>query len=425
MPRPAPFITEAVVFGKALVTKAAGGAGDKAAKSIVMKKVWEVFYRFLALGCVSFGGPAAHIGYFQKTFVEKLQWIDVAAYARLVALSQFLPGPGSSQIGFCIGLRRAGLAGAGAAFIGFTTPSFLLLYWLAALPAEAGHWSGGVISGLKLLAVIVLADATLTMFKAFCKERLAAGLMALTSVLLLIAPGLLSQTAALILAAVTGLAFHKTGPAAVFSQRKIAVLPLALFALLFAGLPVLAFSSQWIDLAASFYRAGSLVFGGGHVVLPLLQQSVGESLGADRFLTGYAAAQAVPGPMFSLAAFLGAELSAPALAGALLATLAIFLPGFLLVLGLQGAWESLAARPAVAGAVWGINAAVTGLLLSALYRPVFSSAVHSPVEMALVIAGFFALNRLRAPIWMLVVSFVLIGLVLPFTGARTPAIPAP
>ena len=427
MPRPGPFITEAVVFGEALATKAAGGAGDKAAKSIVMKKVWEVFYRFLVLGCVSFGGPAAHIGYFQKTFVEKLQWIDVAAYARLVALSQFLPGPGSSQIGFCIGLRRAGLAGAAAAFIGFTAPSFLLLYLLAALPAgaEAGHWSGGVISGLKLLAVIVVADATLTMFKTFCKERLAAGLMALTSVLLLIAPGLLSQIAALILAAVTGLAFHKTRAAAVFGQRKIAVLPLALFALLFAGLPVLAFSSQWIDLAASFYRAGSLVFGGGHVVLPLLQQSVGEALGADRFLTGYAVAQAVPGPMFSLAAFLGAELSAPALAGALLATLAIFLPGFLLVLGLQGAWESLAAKPAVAGAVWGINAAVAGLLLSALYRPVFSSAVHSPVEMALVIAGFFALNRLRAPIWMLIVSFVLIGLFLPFTGAWTPAIPAP
>ena len=396
-----------------------------------MQKVWEVFYRFLALGCVSFGGPAAHIGYFQRTFVEKLQWIDGRAYARLVALSQFLPGPGSSQIGFCIGLRRAGLAGAVAAFIGFTTPSFLLLYWLAVLPpgTQAGHGFSGVISGLKLLAVVVVADAVLTMFKTFCAERLAAGLMTLTSALLLIAPGLLSQAAALILAAVIGMAFHKTGPgpgpgpAPAAGQRQIAVFPLALFVLLFAGLPMLAPGSAWLDLAASFYRAGSLVFGGGHVVLPLLQQSAGEALGPDRFLTGYAAAQAVPGPMFSLAAFLGAELWATApLAGALLATLAIFLPGFLLVLGLQGAWESLAARPAIAGAVWGINAAVTGLLLSALYRPVFSSAVHSAGDMALVIVGFFALNRLRAPLWTLVAGFALIGFLLPYTGAWTPAL---
>ena len=146
-----------------------------------MKEVWEVFYRFLALGCVSFGGPAAHIGYFQRTFVEQLQWIDGRAYARLVALSQFLPGPGSSQIGFCIGLRRAGLAGAVAAFIGFTTPSFLLLYWLATLAPGAGHGFSGVISGLKLLAVVVVADAVLTMFKTFCAGRLAAGLMTLTS----------------------------------------------------------------------------------------------------------------------------------------------------------------------------------------------------------------------------------------------------
>ena len=385
------------------------------ATGLFMKKVWEVFYRFLALGCVSFGGPAAHIGYFQKTFVEKLKWIDIEAYARLVSLSQFLPGPGSSQIGFCIGLRRAGLAGAVAAFIGFTTPSFLLLYLLATLEpgAATGHWSGGVISGLKLLAVIVVADATLTMFKTFCAERLAAGIMALTSVLLLIAPGALSQIAALILAAGIGMAFYNSEAAAVAGQGKIAVFPLALFIILFAGLPVLAFSSAWFDLAASFYRAGSLVFGGGHVVLPLLQQSVGEAVGADRFLTGYAAAQAVPGPMFSLAAFLGAELSAAQpLAAALLATLAIFLPGFLLVLGLQGAWESLATKPAIAGAAWGINAAVVGLLLAALYRPVFSSAVHSPIEMALVIAGFFALNRLRVPVLMLVISFALIGLVI-------------
>ncbi len=385
------------------------------ATGLFMKNVWEVFYRFLALGCVSFGGPAAHIGYFQKTFVEKLKWIDIEAYVRLVSLSQFLPGPGSSQIGFCIGLRRAGLAGAVAAFIGFTTPSFLLLYLLATLEpgAAAGHWSGGVINGLKLLAVIVVADATLTMFKTFCAERLAAGIMALTSVLLLIAPGSLSQIAALILAAGIGMAFYNSEAAAAAGQGKIAVFPLGLFIILFAGLPVLAFSSAWFDLAASFYRAGSLVFGGGHVVLPLLQQSVGEAVGADRFLTGYAAAQAVPGPMFSLAAFLGAELSAAQpLAAALLATLAIFLPGFLLVLGLQGAWESLATKPAIAGAAWGINAAVVGLLLAALYRPVFSSAVHSPTEMALAIAGFFALNRLRVPVLMLVISFALIGLVI-------------
>ena len=198
------------------------------------------------------------------------------------------------------------------------------------------------------------------------------------------------------------------------TQERFKFLPLILFFVLFMGLPLIVVMSQWIDIFSGFFQAGSLVFGGGHVVLPLLQQIIGDAISTDRFLLGYAAAQAVPGPMFSLAAFLGAELSpGNQLLGALLATAGVFLPGFLLVLSLQGAWESLAAKPKVAGATWGINAAVVGLLLSALYQPVFISAVTSPIEMALVILGFFALRTMSVPIVMLVIGFGAIGLVLP------------
>ena len=192
-----------------------------------MKKIWEVFWRFLALGCVSFGGPAAHIGYFQKTFVEKLKWLDIDAYAKLVSLSQFLPGPGSSQVVFSIVLRRAGLAGGVAAFIGFTAPSFVLMYFLATLQTsqETEYLFNGVVQGLKLLAVIVVADATLTMFKTFCKEKLSIGLMVFTSAVLLIVPSMWSQIGVLILAAIIGTAFHKTDMPPDSNKRKIAVFP--------------------------------------------------------------------------------------------------------------------------------------------------------------------------------------------------------
>ena len=371
----------------------------------------EVFYQFFALGLVSFGGPAAHIGYFRNTFVEKLKWIDDLAYAKLIALSQFLPGPGSSQLGFAIGIRQAGLLGGVAAFIGFTLPSFFLLYFLAIAQFDNSPDSvfAGIVQGLKLLAVVVVADASYNMFKSFCKETKAVAIAAFTAAALLIFPGLISQIFVLILAAVVGVLFVQAKPSSV-SEGRVSFLPLILFLCLLLGLPFLVGYSDWLQLANDFFFSGSLVFGGGHVVLPLLQQTLGDEVAADRFLLGYAAAQGVPGPMFTLSAFLGAELAPGSpLLGALVATVAIFLPGFLLVLGLQNAWEGLSSKPRVAGAVWGVNAAVVGLLISALYQPVFISAVDSSLAMAAVILGLFALRSLKLPIVLMVALFAAFG----------------
>jgi chromate transporter len=367
------------------------------------------------LGCTSFGGPAAHIGYFRKVFVEQLHWLNETSYARLIALSQFLPGPGSSQVGFAIGLRRGGLWGGAAGFIAFTFPSFLSLYFLSSAGGHSNPYFANVIHGLKLLAVVVVADATLSMFNSFCQERLAVALAVLTAITLLLLPSLWSQIGVLALAALVGTLHRKPVDKPPENQSAFKPLPFILFLVFFVGLPLVAATSQWIDLFFRFYQAGSLVFGGGHVVLPLLQQATGELVPTDRFLLGYAAAQAIPGPMFALAAFLGSELApSDRLLGALIATAGIFLPGFLLVISLQDAWQSWANHPTVAGAAWGINAAVVGLLLAALYRPVFVSAVSEPMEMALVILGLFALRALRLPILFLVLGFAVTGLGLYF-----------
>jgi len=379
-----------------------------------MNKIFEVFWHFLALGCISFGGPAAHIGYFHKHFVQKLNWIDESAYARLIALSQFLPGPGSSQLGFAIGLRKAGLAGGLAAFVGFTLPSFILLFIVATVEiSQSSEFFSGIISGLKLLAVVVVADAVYSMFNSFCKNNLSVSLMILTTVILLLLPGIWTQMLVLISAGFIGAFYGNPSVKNTNTAGHIYKFPLIIFAILLAGLPLLAAYSEEVALFSNFFQAGSLVFGGGHVVLPLLQQLVGDSVTTDQFLLGYAAAQAVPGPMFTLATYLGAEImpSFP-LIGALIATFGVFLPGFLLVLGLHSGWETLASRPRIAGAAWGINAAVVGLLLSALYQPVFISAVHSPLDMAIVIAGFFILRSFKIPIVGIVILFGLAGIFL-------------
>ena len=377
-----------------------------------MTRVFEVFYQFLILGCISFGGPAAHIGYFQTTFVQKLSWLDQQAYVKLVALSQFLPGPGSSQVGFAIGLRRAGLAGGLAAFIGFTLPSFFLLYLLAifALDSRDSIMINGVIQGLKQLAVIVVADASLSMFKSFCKDKLSITLMVISTLCFLVFPSLWIQMAVLALAALAGILLSRSSDK---SQSTLTMLgikrfPLIAFSVLFVGLPFIN-----AELFASFYQAGSLVFGGGHVVLPLLQQTVGEQISNDQFLTGYAAAQAVPGPMFTLATYLGATLlPAEPLTGELLATFGIFLPGFLLIYGLQNTWETLTQNPKVAGGAAAINAAVVGLLVSALYNPVFVSAVTQPLDLIIVVFGFLALRIMKLPMTALVVVMSAIGVLL-------------
>ncbi|HFG2004486.1 TPA: chromate efflux transporter [Vibrio cholerae] len=371
-----------------------------------------IFRTFFALGWVSFGGPAAHIGYFRHTFVEKLRWVSEQEYAQFVALSQFLPGPGSSQVGFAIGYHRGGLAGAWAAFLGFTLPSVLIMLLLAGLSSHLLDTPlfEQVIHGLKLLAIIVVADACLTMYRNFCQQRLTAALCVLTAVAITLAPGLLTQFAVLLLAALVGqarLAPQQPLSTTTFNPSWLALL---LFASLLLGLPLLAASSPLVELFGHFFQAGSLVFGGGHVVLPLLQNALGDSLSTDQFLTGYAAAQAVPGPMFTLATYLGYVLTPETpVVGALIATFAVFLPGFLLLLGVLKNWSALAQRPKVAGAMQGVNACVVGLLLAALYQPVWSSTVHAPLDWAALLVGFFLFKVLRLPLIGMVGSTLLFG----------------
>ena len=388
----------------------------------------QIFIRFFSLGLVSFGGPAAHIGYFRQTFVQELQWLDDKHYGSLVALSQFMPGPGSSQVGFAIGYHRGGLLGGIAAFLGFTLPSFVLLFLLAVTSSQWLEYSitQGVIHGLKLLAVVVVADAILIMFKQFCQRKTAKILMVLSCVVILLQPSMLVQFSLLIIAAIVGryylsAADDKEPLANVSSAQTTEPVQLNFFwlsifvGLLIASLVAIGLSKQagigtLTELFSQFYQVGSMVFGGGHVVLPLLQSSIGDAVNNDQFLTGYALAQAVPGPMFALAAFLGAEIwiSQP-LVGALVATLAIFLPGFLLMLVALKSWHGISSRPKVTGAIAGVNATVVGFLLAALYNPIFSSAVLSPLDMALVVLGFGLFKIFKPNIFILVAGFGVSG----------------
>lgn len=392
-----------------------------------MKTVVGIFWRFFLLGWVSFGGPMAHLSYFRQTFVEKLQWIDEAHYSRLIALSQFLPGPGSSQVGFAIGLARGGQPGAWAAFVGFTLPSFLILFAVALYqpPAEAGFYAL-VVAGLKLLAVVVVADATLGMFQSFCRTRVAQLTAVLTAAVLLLFSTAWMQLLVLALAFTIGWRFFAadetlppTAPvnAPTQSNRWIWVLLGLVGGLIGANLLFPGMLPQILRLLADFMQAGALVFGGGHVVLPLLETVVGSQLTSDEFLSGYAMAQAIPGPMFTFATYLGTLLLPQApLAGALLATLGLFLPGLLLVLALHHSWQAWSMRPAVQGGVGLLNAAVVGLLLATLFTPVFTSAVSAAADMAWVLIGFALLRLYRPHILWLVFGF---GLLLPLMRSAT------
>ncbi|CAK4066657.1 chromate efflux transporter [Vibrio sp. 16] len=374
----------------------------------------SIFKTFFWLGWISFGGPAAHIGYFRNTFVEKLKWLDDKEYGQIVALSQFLPGPGSSQVGFALGYKRDGLGGACMAFLGFTLPSVLIMLVLAVLSSQLTETSAfqNIVHGLKLLAVVVVADATWGMYKNFCKGKLSVALCLATAIALLVFPGIATQMLVLILAGLIGMRFLGVQSPSEPTSFEPSVLPLVLFVVLLVGLPVAANVIPALGLFNDFFQAGSLVFGGGHVVLPLLQNIVGDQLTQDAFLTGYAAAQAVPGPMFTFATYIGYELMPQApISGALIATLGVFLPGFLLLLGVLKNWQSLAQNSKVSGAVNGVNASVVGLLLAALYEPVFTSAVLSPIDLSLVLVGFYLLKQLSLPIVWMVAFFMTAGLV--------------
>ncbi len=370
----------------------------------------EVFRAFLKLGLTSFGGPVAHLGYFRDEFVVRRRWLDEATYADLVALCQFLPGPASSQVGFAIGLGRGGARGALAAFLAFTLPSALLLVTFAAgADALDGPTGLAMIHGLKLVAVAVVAHAVWGMARTLTPDVARAGIALAALMLVTVAGGATAQVGAIALGAVAGLLLcGNDAPRALehapFRVSTTAgVVALAAFALLFAGLPLLVAVTQApaISLFDAFYRAGALVFGGGHVVLPLLEAQVVAAgwTTSDVFLAGYGAAQAVPGPLFSFAAYLGAVSSPvpPPLLGAAVALTAIFLPGFLILVGVLSFWTALRTVPSAQAALRGVNAAVVGILLGALHRPVWTSAVLSLTDVAIAAVGFLLLARWRWP----------------------------
>jgi len=380
----------------------------------------DVFKQFFILGWISFGGPAAHIGYFQKRFVQELNWISQEEYGKLVALSQFLPGPGSSQVCFAIGNVRAGLIGALAAFIAFTLPSFLIMVAIATTASyfADNQWYIAIVNGLKLMAVVIVLDAIYTMSKSFCNNVKAAVLALLSCLSLVLLSSVVAQVLVIVCAGIIGiLLFRNEGePSARVNNQPakstIAWSWLTAFCVLFIALPLIGQHSTLIDIFNKFYQAGSLVFGGGHVVLPLLQEGVGEQLTQGEFLTGYAAAQAVPGPMFTFATYLGFLLlpQTPIL-GAIIATLAIFIPGFLLVLSFQASWSQLMSKPKLANAVKGINAAVVGILAAALINPIAINAISSVIDVILVIAGITILRYFKLSIFILLLFFILTSLI--------------
>jgi chromate transporter len=379
----------------------------------------EVFAAFLRQGLTAFGGPVAHIAYFRREFVEKRGWLSEPAFADLLALAQFLPGPASSQLGMAIGLRRAGYAGLLAAWLGFTLPAGAAMIAFAyLLPMLDVGWGDGVLHGLKIAAAAVVAQAVVAMARNLATGPIRGGIAIGAAAGLILAKGPVPQIMALAAGAVFGLAMLREppplvpdDPVAQKAPHEVSIAALAAFAALLAGLPFLA---GWLDnpllgLASVFYRTGALVFGGGHVVLPLLQSEiVGRSwLDRDTFLAGYGAVQALPGPLFSFAGFVGAaQTVAPGgWAAGVVAILAIFAPSLLLIVGVLPFWDALKLRPAARGALAGVNAVVVGLLFATLWNPVLTAAIDRPSDWLLVAGAFVFLAVARLPPWLVVVGF--------------------
>jgi chromate transporter len=391
-------------------------------RSMDRQPVASVFLAFMQLGLTSFGGPIAHLGYFREAFVVRRRWLDERAYADLVALCQFLPGPASSQVGIGIGLAKAGVPGAFAAWIAFTTPSAIALVAFGyGVAAYQDAIPPGVLHGLKVVAVAVVAQAVWGMARTLTPDAPRITLAVLCAAAVLAAPGPLMQVGVILAGGLIGAALF---PADLDSRRAglgiavgrgMAVTCLVLFAALLLGLPVLAaaYPSHALSLVDSFYRSGALVFGGGHVVLPLLQAEMVPPgwVSNDAFLAGYGAAQAVPGPLFTFAAYLG-TVGGPepnGWVGALICLLAIFAPSFLLVIGVLPYWDKLRHLRVVRKALIGVNAAVVGLLLAALYTPVWISGIVSPADFALALGAFTLLVFWKVPPWLVVVIAVASG----------------
>lgn len=377
----------------------------------------EVFLAFLKLGLTSFGGPIAHIGYFREEFVMRRKWIDEHAFADLVGLCQFLPGPASSQVGFSIGLMRAGYLGALAAWTGFTLPSAALLilfaYGAGALNGPVGT---GLLHGLKLTAVAIVAQAVWGMARTLTPDRPRASVAVAAALIILFSTSSVAQIGAIVLGGIAGLWLCRSEAAAPSGHvdmpvsRRAGTVALAAFFILLAGLPVLRGLTglSGIALFDAFYRSGALVFGGGHVVLPLLREAFVTPawLSDDAFLAGYGAAQAVPGPLFTFAAYLGTVVQPEphGLAGAALGLIGIFLPGILILLGVLPFWDSFRRRAGAQAMMRGVNAAVVGILGAALYDPVWTTTIHSPKDFGIALVGFVLLVVWRAPP-LLVVAF--------------------
>jgi len=384
--------------------------------------VLEVLWVATKLGLTSFGGPIAHLGYFHDECVRRRKWLDEHSYADLVALCQFAPGPTSSKVGFSLGLLRAGYLGGLAAWAGFTLPSALVLllfsYGAAALSGPVGT---GLLHGLKLVAVAIVAQAVWGMARTLCPDRERASIAGVAALIVLLSTSAFSQLAAILFGAIagawlcrhTGLIRAEQTPIKV--SRRVGVAALAAFFALLFGLPLLRAltTSQAIAMMEAFYRSGALVFGGGHVVLPLLREAVVVPgwVGDDAFLAGYGAAQAVPGPLFTFATYLGAVMEpAPhGVPGAALGLVTIFLPGLLLHLGTLPFWESFRRRPGTQAVMRGINAGVVGLLGAALYSPIWTSAVQGPQDFAVALVGFILLVGWKAPPVVVVVVSALGG----------------
>lgn len=385
---------------------------------------WDLFWIFLRLGCTSFGGPVAHLAFFRHEFVDKRGWLDDKQYMDLVALCQFLPGPTSSQVGMGLGLRRAGLMGGVAAWLGFTLPSAVIMITFA---LGLGLWkdtvSAGLLHGLKIAAVAVVAQAVWSMGRSLCPDRARQSLAVAAAIFALMVPTAWGQLAGIVLGAIVGAMLYRTDRSeqdrvSMVSSRvswMLSAVAGGLFLLLLIVPSVVALeqSAQAWSLFDAFYRTGSLVFGGGHVALPLLQSEVVVPgwVDAQTFLAGYGLAQAVPGPLFSIAGFLGAAASAGpgGVLGGLLCLLAVFLPAFLLLVAALPHWERLSQARSVQSALKGVNAAVVGLLLAAFYDPVWNSAVRQVLDFSLVLLAFLALTQWRVSPWLLVLGCALAG----------------
>lgn len=384
--------------------------------------LFEVLCVSAKLGLTSFGGPVAHLGYFHNEYVNRKKWMDERSYADLVALCQFLPGPASSQVGIGIGMVRAGLLGGLVAWLGFTLPSVIALVAFAFVLQDYDIGNAGWIHGLKIVAVAIVAHAVLGMGQKLAPDRERATIAVIAAAITLAWQTVYSQVLILVAAGLVGLWLYRKKPELeaphlhITVSRTFAVICLSLFITLLFVLPLLRQwgELEWLSMFDSFYRSGSLVFGGGHVVLPLLEKEVVPTgwVSEQNFLAGYGAAQAVPGPLFTFAAYLGAM--AGGIPGAIVATVAIFLPAFLLVVGALPFWNGLRNSSKVQGALVGINAAVVGLLLAALYNPLWTTAILKPMDFAVAVILFTMLVFWKLPPWVIVLTGAVGGVLLGF-----------